>query len=118
MTTRDNIVRLAELQENGELPPTAEDAIALAFADRHAHELRYVAAWGRWLHYDGTRWAQTTPCMPLIALARSAGKLRWIAINRLARSHPPRPSPPLSGSPRQTAGWQPSPRNGTQMTGC
>jgi putative DNA primase/helicase len=51
-----NIVKLAALQENGELPPTAEDAIALAFADRHAHELRYVAAWARWLFFDGARW--------------------------------------------------------------
>jgi putative DNA primase/helicase len=54
--TRENIVRLAELQEDGELPPAAEDAIALAFAERHDHELRYVAAWGRWLCFDGTRW--------------------------------------------------------------
>jgi putative DNA primase/helicase len=54
----DNVFKLAALQESGELPPTAEDAIALAFADRHAHELRYVAARGRWLHYDGTRWIQ------------------------------------------------------------
>ena len=51
-----NIVRLAELQETGELPPTAEDAIALTFAERHAHELRYVAAWGRWLAFNGTCW--------------------------------------------------------------
>lgn len=55
--TTDNIVKLAALQESGELPPTAEDSIALEFAERHAHELRYVALWGRWLSYDGTRWA-------------------------------------------------------------
>ena len=54
----DNIIKLAALQESGELPPVAEDSIALAFAERHAHDLRYVAARGRWLHYDGTRWAQ------------------------------------------------------------
>jgi putative DNA primase/helicase len=52
----DNIFKLAALQESGELPPTAEDSLALAFADRHAPELRYVAVWARWLHYDGTRW--------------------------------------------------------------
>ena len=55
--TTDNIVKLAALQESGELPPTAEDSIALVFADRHGHGLRYVAMWGRWLNYDGTRWA-------------------------------------------------------------
>src|SRR5215510_4250610 len=52
----DNIIRLAELQDSGELSPAAEESLALAYADRHAHELRYVAAWGRWMRYDGTRW--------------------------------------------------------------
>jgi putative DNA primase/helicase len=51
----DNIVRLAELTER--IPDTSEEAMALLFADRHAHELRYVATWGRWLEFDGTRWA-------------------------------------------------------------
>jgi putative DNA primase/helicase len=45
------------MQESGELPPTAEDSIALVFADRHAGELRYVALWGRWLIYDSTHWS-------------------------------------------------------------
>jgi putative DNA primase/helicase len=53
-----NIVYLAKLQDEGELPPHAEDAIALAFADHHEHELRYVADWGHWLRYDGKRWAK------------------------------------------------------------
>src|SRR5262249_18552846 len=52
----DNIIRLAKLQDGGELSPAAEESLALAYADRHAHELRYVAAWGRWMRYDGTRW--------------------------------------------------------------
>jgi putative DNA primase/helicase len=53
----DNIVKLAELQERGSLPPTAEEALALAFADRHEGRLRYAAKWGRWLRFDGVRWA-------------------------------------------------------------
>ena len=56
MADSDNIVRLAELQERGELPPTAEEALALAFAARHAADLRHVARWGRWLSFDGVRW--------------------------------------------------------------
>jgi putative DNA primase/helicase len=53
----DNILKLARLQENGGiLSPAAEDSIALLFAERHAHELRHVAAMARWLSYDGTRW--------------------------------------------------------------
>jgi len=30
----ENIIRLAERQAQGELPPAAEEALALAFADR------------------------------------------------------------------------------------
>jgi putative DNA primase/helicase len=52
----DNIAKLAALQDDGELPPAAEDAIALAFAERHQCELRYVAARGQWFNYSGACW--------------------------------------------------------------
>jgi putative DNA primase/helicase len=42
---------------SGDLAPEfSDDALALEFTARHAHELRYVAKWGTWLHWDGTRW--------------------------------------------------------------
>ena len=53
----NNILKLAALQDSGDIPPSAEDSIALLFAERYALELRHVAAWGWWLSYDGTRWA-------------------------------------------------------------
>jgi putative DNA primase/helicase len=57
----ENIVRLAELQERSALlPPTAEEALALGFAHEHEHDLRYVAAWGQWLSFDGTCWMRDT----------------------------------------------------------
>jgi putative DNA primase/helicase len=34
----------------------SEDALASRFTERHGQELRYVAAWGRWLWWDGQRW--------------------------------------------------------------
>jgi putative DNA primase/helicase len=37
-------------------PAFSDEALALRFADRHDDELRYVAAWRRWLRWDGTRW--------------------------------------------------------------
>jgi phage/plasmid-associated DNA primase len=42
----------------GELPPPefTDEALALRFAERHVKDLRYVAAWSRWLRWDGTRW--------------------------------------------------------------
>jgi putative DNA primase/helicase len=33
-----------------------EDALALAFTRRYQHHWRYVAAWGKWLMWDGRRW--------------------------------------------------------------
>ena len=74
----DNILKLAALQYEGELPPTAEDAIALVFAERHSHELRYVAAWGRWQSYEGRRWAHDST---LHAFDRARAICREIAVD-------------------------------------
>ena len=38
-------------------PAFSEDALAQEFTRRHGDELRYVDGWGRWLRWDGTRWA-------------------------------------------------------------
>ena len=46
-------------------PPFSDEALALAFAEKYANELRYVAVWGRWLQYDGKKW---TPDDTLVAL--------------------------------------------------
>ena len=47
-----------DLKREGEPRPPAysDEALALRFAELHADDLRYVAAWGRWLSWDGTRW--------------------------------------------------------------
>lgn len=37
-------------------PEFSDDALALKFAQEHVHELRYVAAWGRWMRWTGYRW--------------------------------------------------------------
>jgi putative DNA primase/helicase len=37
-------------------PAFTDEALALRFAEEHEADLRYVAPWGRWLHYDATRW--------------------------------------------------------------
>jgi putative DNA primase/helicase len=39
------------------LPPEfSDEALALRFAKAHANDLRFTAAWGRWLVWDGARW--------------------------------------------------------------
>jgi putative DNA primase/helicase len=49
--------RVAEQPAEDIRPPAfSDEELALRFAERHGGELRYVAAWGRWLRWDGTRW--------------------------------------------------------------
>ncbi|MGA8955257.1 MAG: phage/plasmid primase, P4 family [Pseudolabrys sp.] len=63
MTNTNEALRVQQF--DGDLDDTAEDprppafsdeALALRFADLHVDDLRYVAAWNRWLMWDGTRW--------------------------------------------------------------
>jgi len=46
------------LPEDDEARPPAftDEALALRYADLHRDRLRYVAAWGKWLHWTGDRW--------------------------------------------------------------
>jgi len=37
-------------------PAFSDEDLALRFAERHAGELRFVAAWNKWLVWDGARW--------------------------------------------------------------
>lgn len=37
-------------------PEFADEALALRFAELHEDDIRYVAAWGRWFEWDGSRW--------------------------------------------------------------
>ena len=44
--------------ENGgqSLREYTDESLALQFAERHSGKLRYVALWGKWLHWTGQRW--------------------------------------------------------------
>ena len=37
-------------------PAFSDEALALQFAERHADDLRFVAAWNRWLFWNGQHW--------------------------------------------------------------
>jgi len=37
-------------------PAFSDESLALAFAERCAHKLRYVAAWSKWMIWTGTHW--------------------------------------------------------------
>ena len=50
--TEEKLVQLGKPRP----PAFTDEALALRFAETHANDLRYVAGWGRWLFFDGTRW--------------------------------------------------------------
>jgi putative DNA primase/helicase len=54
---RLNIVEITDLPV-AQPPAFSDEALALRFAERHGSDLRYVAAWARWLHWDMARWRQ------------------------------------------------------------
>ena len=51
------VIALDRAREAAEARPPefADDALALLFAERHKDSLRYVAALGRWLMFDGVQ---------------------------------------------------------------
>ena len=44
------------VQQEARPPAFSDEALAQQYAETHADDLRYVAAMGRWLSFDGTRW--------------------------------------------------------------
>ena len=54
--------RPGELADEDESPDRApeysDEALALKFAELHVDELRYVALWGKWLLWNGSRWRE------------------------------------------------------------
>jgi putative DNA primase/helicase len=43
-------------QDETRPPKFTDESLALRFAELHANDLRYVAAWSRWLVWNGERW--------------------------------------------------------------
>jgi putative DNA primase/helicase len=51
------IAQLAQLEIADARPPEfSDEALALHFAEKHADDLRYVAAWGKWFVWTGMYW--------------------------------------------------------------
>jgi len=101
-TPEQAAARAAEIV--GDPPATSEDALALAFSERHAGQLLYVSALNSWLRWDGCRWKpdDTLAVFDLARLvcrraaaeqdggkgAKLASAATVAAVERLARSDP------------------------------
>lgn len=90
-------------RQQGQPPEFTEEALALEFAEVHASDLRYVAAWGTWLEWDGARWKrdETLRAIDLVRhicrracencgdekISRTIARARTVAaVERLARA--------------------------------
>ena len=72
-------------------PGFTDDALALRFAERYTGELRYVAAWGKWLHWTGRQWEREET---LLAFDLARGICRTAAARNAATYGKLRPSSP------------------------
>jgi putative DNA primase/helicase len=85
--TDENIIRLAAAQERANAAKAApggdEDSLALDLAERHCDHLRYVAAWGTWMAFDGERWAPD-PTLHVFDLVRALCRERAGQCNKPA----------------------------------
>jgi putative DNA primase/helicase len=51
------LIRADDAVHEEAIPPAfTDEALALRFAEKHAHNLRFVSAWGKWLSWSGTHW--------------------------------------------------------------
>ena len=77
-----------------QVPQHSDDWLALIFTNRH-DDLRYCAAWNKWLRWDNTRWL-VDETKQVFDLARKI--CRELAVECRQQKIPPRPR---SSSPRR-----------------
>jgi putative DNA primase/helicase len=70
-----------EDEDDEKAPPFSEEALALEFANRHGGEARHVAAWNKWLLYDGRCW-RADEKKRVFALSRQLCRSMAMAVNK------------------------------------
>jgi putative DNA primase/helicase len=70
---------------NDDAPPFSEEALALAFASQHGGEARYVAAWNKWLLYDGRCW-RVDEKKKVFSLSRNLCRMAAQTVNKPAEA--------------------------------
>jgi putative DNA primase/helicase len=86
MTNAELDAKVIELDTKRELeeprpPAFSDEALALRFAEFHANDLRYVAAWGRWLIWDGISW-QNDNTLAAYNLVRKVCRIAAVQCNK------------------------------------
>ena len=80
-------------------PPFADEALALRFAERHADDLRYVAARSKWMAWDGVKWRRDDTLAAFDMARRICREAATECNKPKYRDGAPRPLRPWSASP-------------------
>jgi P4 family phage/plasmid primase-like protien len=93
----DNIELLAELRQakKRQNADCTDDALAQAFAEKHANDLRYVAFWNKWVRWTGTYWQ--------IDRTKHAYDLVRVLLREIAEAQGPAPPGDLTSARRVNA---------------
>ncbi|MGA9082614.1 MAG: hypothetical protein WB390_09170, partial [Pseudolabrys sp.] len=75
------IVTTAEPPEDYTALAFSEEALAVNFAERFTDNMRYVAAWNKWLIFDGQQW-QFDETRKTFSLARNHCRAAAVAANK------------------------------------
>ena len=85
----EKMAKIFNIPREEEPPDTApafsEEALALAFAERHTDNHRYVAAWNKWFRFDGKRWT-VDETRATFSLARKLCREAACGINKPERA--------------------------------
>jgi D5-like protein len=81
MSEDDNIFDLGErlrerLRTTADDEVTVEDSIALNFALMHEENLRYVAAWSKWILWEERRWLEDNTLVAFDLVRQECRKIR------------------------------------------
>jgi Bifunctional DNA primase/polymerase, N-terminal/D5 N terminal like len=99
-------------------PQFTEEALALHFADRYAGNLCYVAAWSRWMRWNGKHWPADDTLFAFDLSRKSAGNSP-ICLRRLRPGSPPQRLLPAWSPSQEPIAALPQPlTNGTPIRGC
>jgi putative DNA primase/helicase len=88
--TADALLQLAEAAPDWEdsddirPPDYSDDALALRFTERYEDDLRFVAAWKRWMRWDGQRWRHDNT-LRVFDLARAVCREASTEVNKGAK---------------------------------
>jgi phage/plasmid-associated DNA primase len=113
------MLNAAKIVDDALNDPFTEDQLALRFSERHALDLRYVAARRQWYRWDGVSWApeRTALAFDLVRASCRDDASDYGNETPPGKLYTARIVAASSGSPAPTAARPPRSSNSTRITG-